>query len=216
MMDSLSRHEREKIKIEQTILQHAEDLFGRKGYENTTMDALAASCEYTKRTIYRYFTCKEDLYFAVLLKGHMKLLAVIREESQKGSTGYERIKLSYKAFYDFYLESDILFDLMSQIKGIKSEKNPNNLPYFQRYADCLRILYKEIISLFEMAHNDNSIRTDIEAPALGFSSAFLLNGFFHMLSLSGDGFTEFFSLDKEQFIGLTMKMLFQLLEGEKV
>lgn len=214
MGDLQSRYAKEKFLTEQTIVQHAEELFSRKGYENTTMDTLAGSCEYTKRTIYRYFTCKEDLYFAVLLYGHERLLEAIRNENQKGNTGFEKIKLSYKAFYDFYLESDVLFDLMTQIKAIKSEKNPNDLPYFQRYIECLRTLYKEIISLFEMAHGDRSIRTDLAASQLGFSSAFLLHGFFHMLSLSGDSFTELFSLDKEQFIGLTMKMIFHLVEGE--
>ena len=215
MNDSLSRQEREKIAIEQTILQHAEELFGLNGYENTSMDALAASSEYTKRTIYRYFTCKEDLYFAVLLKGHLKLLGAIQEENQKGSTGYERIQLSYKAFYDFYLESRVLFDLMTQIKAIKSRKNPHDLPYFKRYTECIGILYKEIISLFEMAHNDKSIRTDVDPSQLGFSSAFLLLGFFHMLSVSGDSFTEHFALDKERFVGFTMKMLFQILGREE-
>ncbi|MGB7604569.1 MAG: TetR/AcrR family transcriptional regulator [Lutisporaceae bacterium] len=216
MKNLLSRKEREKIEIEKTILQHAEDLFSLNGYENTSMDALATSCEYTKRTIYRYFTCKEDLYFAVMLKGHTRLFEAIQSENQKGSTGYEKIKLSYKAFSDFYMESSSLFDLMTQIKAIKSKKNPNDLPYFRRYADCIRALYKEILSLFEMAHNDKSIRTDVAASQLGFSSIFLLNGFFHMLSLSGDSFVDFFALDKEQFIGITIKMLFQLLDGEKL
>lgn len=215
METGLSRHEREKIEIEKTIIENAEELFSLKGYENTSMDLLAASCQYTKRTIYRYFTCKEDLYFAVMLKGHVKLLELIRRENQKGSTGYEKIKLSYKAFYDFYLESGALFDLMLQIKAIKSKKNLDELPYFKKYAECIRILYKEIISLFELAQNDKSIRADVDASQLGFFYAFLLNGFYNMLSLSGDSFTEFFSLDKEQFVGFSMKMLFQLLEAGK-
>jgi AcrR family transcriptional regulator len=211
----LSRQERERIQLVQTVTQHAEDLFRQNGYENTTTDALAASSEYTKRTIYRYFVSKEDLYFAVMLKGHERLLRTIQGEIQSGQTGYEKIRMAYQAFFDFFMKNGWLFDLMAQIKSIKSKRNPNELPYFEKYANCVELIYKEIIALFVMAHGDKSIRIDIDPKQLGFSSAFILNGFFHMLGLSGDSFTRHFTLDKEQFIDLTMKLLFQILEGEK-
>lgn len=214
MEKKLSRQERERIHLIQTVIQNAETLFCQNGYENSTIDALAARSEYTKRTIYRYFVCKEDLYFAVMLKGHQQLLESIQAEIKKGQTGYEKIKMAYQAFYDYFIKSEWLFDLMAQIKSIKSKKNPNELPYFEQYANCIGCIYKEITMLFVMAHKDKSIRTDVDPQQLGFSSTFILNGFFHMLCLSGDGFTQHFTLDKEQFIGFTMKLLFQILEGE--
>lgn len=215
MTKELSRQEREKVEIEKTILQHAENLFSIKGYNNTSMDALAESCEYTKRTIYRYFFCKEDLYYAVLLKGHSRLLLDIQEKIKCGDTGYEKIKLVYIAFFDFYKNYNSLFDLMAEIKATKSNSELNELPYYMKYADCVRTIYKEVIFLFEMASCDHSIRTDVEASHLGFSTIFLLNGFLHMLSLCGDSFMGFFSLDKEQFITLTEDLIFQLISNKK-
>lgn len=215
MDNTISRQIREKNEIEKTIIQHAEVLFSLNGYNSTSMDELATSCEYTKRTIYRYFNCKEDLYFAVLLKGHIKLTKMIRERIQNGKTGYDRIKLVYRTFLEFHTASGPLFDLMTQIKTVSSRKNVHELPYYRRYTECLVILYKEIIPLFELASKENSIRTDIEASQLGFSAVFLLNGFFHMLSLCGDSFLQFFSLDKEQFISITENMLFQMISREK-
>jgi len=214
MEKQISRQEREKIEIEKAILQHAENLFSLNGYINTSMDALAESCEYTKRTIYRYFVCKEDLYFAALLKGHSRLLENIRERIKCGNTGYEKIKLTYDAFFDFYKNSGYLFDLMSEIKSTKTKKDLSVLPYYMKYTDCIRTIYKEVISLFETASCDHSIRTDVGAAELGFSSIFLLNGFIHMLSLCGDSFIDFFSLDKEQFIAFTETLLFQIINGE--
>lgn len=212
MEKKLSRQEREKIQIEQTILQHAENLFRQNGYTNTSMDALSVNCEYTKRTIYRYFTCKEDLYFAVLLKGHIALLEAVKSKTQDGKTGREKIALAFKAYSDFFTQDNSQFDLMSQIKAIKSEKKPNELPYFKKYVDCADSIHKEIITLFMMAGNDKSIRTDVDASQLGFSSIFMLEGFYHMLSLMGDSFTEHFSLNKDQFTEFTLKLIFQLLE----
>lgn len=215
MEKQFSRQEREKIEIERTILQHAEDLFSINGYKNTSMNALADSCEYTKRTIYRYFVCKEDLYYAALLKGHSRLLLNIQEKIKFGNTGYEKIKLVYNVFFDFYKNSSSLFNLMSEIKATKSKNELNTLPYYMKYADCIRTIYKEVISLFEMASCDYSIRTDVEATQLGFSTIFLLNGFIHMLSLCGDSFMEFFSLDRNQFMNLTESLIFQLISGEQ-
>ena len=214
MEKQLSRQEREKIEIEKNILQHAENLFSLNGYRNTSMDALAEHCEYTKRTIYRYFVCKEDLYFAVLLKGHARLLERIRVNIKSGSTGFEKIKLVYGTFFDFYKNNGSLFDLMSEIKSTKINKDLSVLPCYIKYTDCIRTIYKEVVSRFEMASCDHSIRTDVKAAELGFSSIFLLNGFIHMLSLCGDSFMDFFSLDKEQFIAFTENLLFQLIDGK--
>jgi AcrR family transcriptional regulator len=214
MEKSASRQERERLLLIKTVTQCAEDLFRQNGYENTTIDALALKSEYTKRTIYRYFVSKEDLYFAVMLKGHERLLNSIRTQIQNGQTGYVKIKMVYKAFYDFFTDNGWLFDLMSQIKSIKSRKNTNELPYFERYADCINLIYKEVIALYVMAQGDKSIRTDVDPMLLGFSSTFILNGFFHMLNFSGDSFTQHFQLDKDQFIGFTVKLLFEILEGK--
>jgi AcrR family transcriptional regulator len=213
MEKRITRKERERLLLISTVTQCAEELFRRNGYENTTVDALAAGSEYTKRTIYRYFAGKEDLYFAVMQKGHERLLETIRVRIQVGRTGFEKIKLAYNAFYGFFTENGWLFDMMSQIKTIKSRKNLKELPYFERYADCIRLLYREVMALYVLAQDDKSIRTDVDPMQLGYSSIFIMNGFFHMLNFSGDSFTQHFQLDKEQFIAFTVRLLFQVLEG---
>ena len=215
MEKRLSRVAREKIQIERTILQHAEDLFKQGGYESTTMGMLAKSCEYTTRTIYRYFSCKEDLYFAVLLKGHIGLLETIKTIAQSDHTGREKIILGLQAYRDFHAESGYLFDLMSQIKAVRSQKQPDELPFYQKYEDCAVAIHREFVSFYNLAHEDKSIRTDVDASMFGFSSIFVLNGFFHMLSMTGDRFARYFSLDTEQFIEFTLKLLLELLDGDK-
>ena len=205
----MSRQERERMQLIRTVTQHAEDLFRTNGYENTTIDVLAANSEYTKRTIYRYFVSKEDLYFAVMLKGHLQLLETIREEVGSGLTGHERIMNAYKASFEFFNVNGWLFDLIAQINSIKSRRNPDELPYFEKYTNCVELIHKEILDIFIAAHNDKSIRTDIDPQQLGYSSTFILNGFFHMLRLYGDCFSQQLYSDQEQFIGFTINFLFQ-------
>ena len=212
MEKKLSRQERERLQLIQTVTQHAEDLFRQNGYESTTLDALAESSEYTKRTIYRYFVSKEDLYFAVMLKDHTQLLSAIRAEIEKGRTGQEKITMAYRASLDFYNENGWLFDLAAQMASIKMKKDPAELPYYEQYSACVELIHKEIVALFVMAHDDKSIRTDIDPQRLGFSSTFILNGLFHMLRLYSGMFAPGSYPDEEQFIEETLRFLYKALE----
>ena len=58
-----STRERERLARERDILNTAAKLFCENGFEKTSMEDLARESEYTKKTIYRYFTCKEDIFF---------------------------------------------------------------------------------------------------------------------------------------------------------
>ncbi len=54
------------------------------------MNELAKEVEYTKRTIYKYFSCKEDLFFAVVLRGYKRLWDNVKIEVQKAKQGLKK------------------------------------------------------------------------------------------------------------------------------
>ncbi|MFE7188468.1 TetR family transcriptional regulator [Kitasatospora sp. NPDC057541] len=57
----LSLRERKKLKTRQTIRREAYRLIAEQGYENTTVDRIAAAAEISPSTFFRYFATKEDL-----------------------------------------------------------------------------------------------------------------------------------------------------------
>jgi len=63
-MKALQRYE----KKQEEILNAAKFLFLSKGYQNTSMDSVAAEAKVTKQTVYRYFLSKEELFKAVLVQ----------------------------------------------------------------------------------------------------------------------------------------------------
>ncbi len=214
-MGTSPRQEREQLERRGFIIDTAEKLFLTKGYEETSMDDLAAASEYTKRTLYRYFTCKEDLYYAVTLRGYRQLTERIREKTRSGGNGFEKVRLAFEAFHSFYQSGPAMLRLISQAGAIKSAPVAPDVPYRQEANACERALFEEILWLFEEGQADGSIRADREAGLLAFSSVFMTTGFFLLLAQSGGSYARHFGLDMDAFIQCAMEMTTGCLERDR-
>lgn len=206
-MDNLSKREKEKFIKECEIIDAAEELFCLHGFENTSMNELAKKVEYTKRTIYKYFTCKEDLFFAVLLKSYTNLADAVEYSINEQSTGFEKIKSLYRSFNDFSQKNSNLIKLMGMIGIAKQKDDETDMPYRTQFFQFNKRLFSEIHNLFEEGKVDGSICNNYETSKLVFSSIFSMTGFFLILSTCGNSFTENFNLDKNEFIEFTINLL---------
>ncbi|MCC0627480.1 MULTISPECIES: TetR/AcrR family transcriptional regulator [unclassified Clostridioides] len=212
-MSELSKRDKEKIQRKNEIIDKAERLFCLNGFDDTTMNELAKEVEHTKRTVYKYFSCKEDLFFAVVLRGYKRLWDIVKIESAKGKTGFEKVKLLYFAFHKFYCLEPSLLSLMGMIGIVKTRNSDTEIPFKEKFFSFNKFMFDEIQEMFETGKNDGSIRHDVEIPTLMYSSIFTLTGFFNLLSVAGKSYLNNFNIDEEKFIETTLALFIDSLKA---
>ncbi|MBN2535260.1 MAG: TetR/AcrR family transcriptional regulator [Spirochaetales bacterium] len=202
-MKKLSRREKEKQVREAEIVCAAEKLFYKNGFTSVSMDQIAAAAEFTKRTLYQYFTGKEDLYLAVALKGFQTLFNYCNRAIEKGKNGFEKIKLAFMAYFQFYNDFPEAFRLMNYVGEVKKEDSP----VYKKFLSFDENMFHELASIFEQGKQDGSMRSDIDSKKTAYAIAFILTGFFHELSLAGKTFTGHLELNQEEFCRFALELL---------
>lgn len=206
-MKELTRREREQLERENTIISKAEKLFCEHGFDKVSMNELAKESEFTKRTIYRYFTSKEDLYYAVAFKGYQQLYNLIRKKVNNGKTGFDKVRISYYCYYEFYNGYPQLVQLINMGGIIKENIKDKETPFLQKFLELDKSIFEMLISMFVEGKFDGSIRADLEISQLALSSIYVVTGFFQMFSFSGNTYTQHYNLNKDQFIKHTIEVL---------
>ena len=91
------RIKREIERKREEIIDAAEKLFFSEGFKETSMDEIAKKSEFSKRTVYKYFESKEDLYSAIALRGLELYNKIIIENTTNKKSGFEKLESVAKA-----------------------------------------------------------------------------------------------------------------------
>ncbi|MCI0531530.1 MAG: TetR/AcrR family transcriptional regulator [candidate division Zixibacteria bacterium] len=112
-MGTAERKEREKIQRKEDILDAAEKVFFEKGLGLATMDEIAEKAELSKGTLYLYYKSKEDLYMAIICRGHEILLKMFEEAAATGEPTTKLFQNIGEAYYTFYKRHHDYFRMFS-------------------------------------------------------------------------------------------------------
>jgi AcrR family transcriptional regulator len=149
-MGTAERRQREKEKRRRDIVTAAENLFFAKGFEDTTIDAIAAEAEISKGTVYLYFDSKEQLHDAVVVRGMKILSDMFREAVEGAETGLEKTRAIGAAYMQFFREYEEYFDALLRYEFHEVEKFENEDP----------LVY--VIDALRAGIDDGSVRRDID------------------------------------------------------
>jgi AcrR family transcriptional regulator len=96
--------ERKKARTRASLREHALRLFREKGYQNTTVEQIAAAAEVSPSTFFRYFPTKEDL----VLQDDMDVRMIEALEQQPPDLGLiAAVRAASRQMFDSYTAADM-------------------------------------------------------------------------------------------------------------
>jgi TetR/AcrR family transcriptional regulator len=211
-MTSLSRRQRDRERKTNEIIDAAEKIFFSKGFNKTTMETIASELELTKPALYRYFKNKEDLYYAVLLRGTIILSEMMEYEVTSKKTGLEKIHATGIAFCKFYKQYPEYSSLMLHSKtNMAINTNCINLEKLSKYNNNhLKIMCEAI----EIGKQDGTIRNDIDTLM---TALYLVESTISVMQLSEnmDDSIKTLGKDGENFIHHSLMLMRNSIENIK-
>ena len=99
----------------------AEQLFMKKGIENTSMNDIAKESGYSKATLYVYFKNKEELVGILVLESMQKLYEYIRMALEQSDSTKERYREICQALVKYQEEYPFYFNMVLETINIDFE-----------------------------------------------------------------------------------------------
>ena len=161
-MGIAERKEREKLQRRKDIIDAAEKVFFSRGFESATMDEIAEMAELSKGTLYLYFKSKEDIQFAIFMRGSDILMKMMKDNLSADSNGYQRLLELADSFIRFSRENRNYFSLFMYYESSRMEA-------LNIGQDQLQVYLKEDSPLALVTHQvirgmqDGSLRDDLSA-----------------------------------------------------
>lgn len=144
------------------IIEVAQELFYKDGYENVTLNEVAKKADYTKATLYSYIKSKEDLYMEVYCVGLQQRLDFLKKEMARVKTGLDKVEMFGKAYYEFYKNNpEILYHQQyMDYRPINPEKiDPTLMEKFQKInVDG----YMIVVEAIKDGIADDTIKEDLD------------------------------------------------------
>lgn len=111
-MGTKERRQREARRRRESILAAARHVFWAKGYEQTTVPAIAEQAELAPGTLYLYFPSKSAMYAELLVEGYKLLERHLRAVAAVEAGPREKGRALIDAFYDFARDQPEYFDIL--------------------------------------------------------------------------------------------------------
>lgn len=195
------------------ISKAAEQLFMKKGIENTSMNEIAKEAGYSKATLYVYFKNKEELIGMLVLESMQKLQEYIRLALEQGNNMAERYEKICHALVQYQEEYPFYFNIALETINIDFESEhflPEEKETFlvgEQINQLLMDFLKEGIACGE-------IRSDIENLSTIFSLWGMLSGLIQMASNKEAYITQQMGKSKTEFLSYGFAMLYRSIATE--
>jgi AcrR family transcriptional regulator len=180
MLESTEKYREEERKLQKeerknVIIHCAKNLFLTNGYGKTNMAELAKQAHISRKTLYQYFSSKEEIAFEIEIQAfesfvdyQKKILKKICGNGYEQLSSYFQILIDGLDTHDDFIRLTGLFDYYFVEDYPVSEKD-------QRFMPLIEETSQPLIEMIHKGINDGSITPDLVAEEVAhtLSNAFL-------------------------------------------
>lgn len=174
-MGTKERKERERKRRKDQILDAAITLIQEQGFEQTTMDEIAARAELSKGTLYLYYNDKATLYQAIKKKALDFLHEHFLKSIQQDKAGAELVKEMMLTFLDLIQENVTFTKAMLLYEQI-NEDEPKEHSIIEDCTHLENELLMLIIRAIQIGRQDGSIKNETNPKILALQIGIQMQG----------------------------------------
>lgn len=179
----LPRKKRVAIQQKREILAAAERVFSEKGFFTTKIQDIAIEAEYGIGTIYKHFTSKDLIFFALIKNKFNEMIAYAEKNVQNQKSPINKLRALVYSHLEFFEKNKKIFRLLSA-EHVSFEKNLR--------ARFIKEMRRNFLVYFEIFYSIYT--TGVQAGI--FRSEKRQNLFYFCISLIGMiNFTAFYKLN---------------------
>ncbi len=201
------RRERERERRKNEIINAAEKVFFKNGFENSSVEKIAEEAELSKATLYLYFKSKEELYYAVCQRAEGKLYKEVDKAIAKVYGTFDKIKAFLSAFVDFQEKHPDHFDALFYLQTHPFTLDTNHeLVIENKKRD--QIYLNHWINLIDQGKKEGLIRDSLDPIKTVLLIWMQLSGFLKILSVWQCEFEEMLYCSKSELLDEFYNILF--------
>ena len=211
-MGITERRKREREQRKNEIIKAAEKVFAVKGKNLATMDDVAEQAELSKGTLYLYFKSKEELYYAISMRGLKILGDMFKKAIVDCMTGLEKVLTIGETYYQFakdypdYFNALIYFD--SHDMDMEVQDSNLELKDIQEH-DALTI----VIDAIKIGINDGSISKNIDPDKAAVILWGQTTGLMQLIAYKGEHLEMCHNINNKELISYSFELIKKALQN---
>ncbi|MNM59056.1 putative HTH-type transcriptional regulator YfiR [compost metagenome] len=209
-MGSQERKEKARELRRQEMIEAAEKVFFAKGYDLATMDDVARAAEFSKRTLYIYFSSKEQLYFEIMTRGYKQLLQMLRDDTEKKdrTDAIGELKQMALTLHRFSLtHPDYFRAIMEYENGELDFKNDVPDPSREACYELGEQVMGRLIGILNKGMAEGSVRSDIHPEKIALVLWACTVGVFNTAGKKGNYIRNYYNTTSEDLVAEAYHLL---------
>ncbi len=157
------------------IIEAAEKVFVRKGFDGARVDEIAREAGANKRLLYLYYGNKDDLYFEVLRINFRRMIDAERASVSPGSNPETHVVAIVRHFFRTLAQNPGLARLLAWASLADGRSDAR----YQQSVDLLRDGLGDLISAIELGKSKGQFRPDVDVRRVAFLLTSACLSYFH-------------------------------------